>query len=53
MDVRPSQRMRDLGVVQHGAGILAEPARAFNLPTERDEAERIVDELFGVDGAAM
>ncbi|MFG3529687.1 peptide deformylase [Streptomyces sp. NPDC047917] len=46
MDVRPSQQMRDLGVVQHGAGILAEPARAFNLPAERDEAERIVDELF-------
>ncbi|OLZ67864.1 formylmethionine deformylase [Streptomyces sp. IMTB 2501] len=45
-DVRPSQRMRDLGVVQHGAGILAEPARAFDLPAERDEAERIVDELF-------
>lgn len=46
IDVRPSQRMRDLGVVQHGAGILADPARAFDLPTERDEAERIVDELF-------
>ncbi|MFJ9615651.1 peptide deformylase [Streptomyces noursei] len=38
--------MRDLGVVQHGAGILAEPARAFDLPTERGETERIVDELF-------
>ncbi|MDO0914131.1 peptide deformylase [Streptomyces sp. DT2A-34] len=46
IDVRPSQQMRDLGVVQHGAGILAEPARAFDLPTERDEAERITDELF-------
>jgi len=46
MDVRPSQRMRDLGIVQHGAGILAEPARAFELPAERYEAERIVDELF-------
>ncbi|WP_323379456.1 peptide deformylase [Streptomyces durbertensis] len=46
IDVRPSQRMRDLGVVQHGAAILAEPARAFDLPTERDEAERVVDELF-------
>ncbi|WP_336323557.1 peptide deformylase [Streptomyces lavendofoliae] len=46
IDVRPSQRMRDLGVVQHGAGILAEPARAFTLPAERDEAERITDELF-------
>ncbi|MFD7501416.1 peptide deformylase [Streptomyces sp. NPDC059850] len=46
MDVRPSQQMRDLGVVQQGAGILAEPARPFDLPPERDEAERIVDELF-------
>ncbi|WP_431774885.1 peptide deformylase [Streptomyces cucumeris] len=46
IDVRPSQRMRDLGVVQHGAGILSEPARAFDLPAERDEAERITDELF-------
>ncbi|MFF6995647.1 peptide deformylase [Streptomyces sp. NPDC008313] len=46
IEVRPSQQMRDLGVVQHGVGILAEPARAFSLPAERDEAERITDELF-------
>ncbi|WP_275462321.1 peptide deformylase [Streptomyces noursei] len=46
MDVRPSQQMRDLGVVQHGAGILTEMARPFDLPTERDEAECIIDELF-------
>ncbi|MFE6338590.1 peptide deformylase [Streptomyces sp. NPDC057798] len=46
MDVRPIQQMRNLGVVQHGAGILAEPARAFTLPAERDEAERITDELI-------
>ncbi|GHE10859.1 peptide deformylase [Streptomyces alanosinicus] len=46
IDVRPSQRMRDLGVVQEDAGILAEPARAFDLPAERDKAEHIVDELF-------
>ncbi|MFI5942467.1 peptide deformylase [Streptomyces uncialis] len=45
-DVRPSQQMRDLGVVQEGAAILTTPARPFNLPSERDEAERIVDELF-------
>lgn len=38
--------MRDLGVVQHGADILAEPARAFTLPAECNEAERITDELF-------
>ncbi|MFE7297506.1 peptide deformylase [Streptomyces sp. NPDC057579] len=46
IDVRPSQQMRDLGVVQRGAGILAEPARAFDLPAERDRAEDTVDELF-------
>ncbi|MEU1130231.1 peptide deformylase [Streptomyces sp. NPDC005900] len=46
IDVRPSQQMRDLGVVQHGAGILAEPALTFTLPAERNEAERITDELF-------
>ncbi|MFC9225218.1 peptide deformylase [Streptomyces hygroscopicus] len=46
MDMRPSQQMRDLGVVQYGTAILAEPARAFDLPAERDEAERITDELF-------
>ncbi|MEU7177219.1 MULTISPECIES: peptide deformylase [Streptomyces] len=46
IDVRPSQQMRDLGVVQRGAGILAEPARAFELPAERDVAEHVVDELF-------
>ncbi|MCZ0974146.1 peptide deformylase [Streptomyces noursei] len=46
IDVRPSQQMRDLGVVQRGAGILAETARAFDLPAECDEAERVVDELF-------
>lgn len=44
--MRPSQRMRDLGVVQQGAAILAEPTRAFDLPAERHEAERVVDELF-------
>ncbi|MFF0451478.1 peptide deformylase [Streptomyces sp. NPDC004609] len=45
-NVRPSQQMRDLGVVQEGAAILTTPARPFNLPSERDEAEHIVDELF-------
>ena len=45
IDVRPSQRMRDLGVVQYGTGILAEPARHFDLPAECHEAERIADEL--------
>jgi peptide deformylase len=38
--------MRDLGLVQRGACILAEQSGVFDLPAERDEAERIVDELF-------
>ncbi|CAO0827874.1 Peptide deformylase OS=Streptomyces microflavus OX=1919 GN=defA PE=3 SV=1 [Streptomyces microflavus] len=38
--MRPSQRMRDLGVVQQGAAILTEQARAFDLPAERDEAAK-------------
>ncbi|MFJ8194646.1 hypothetical protein ACIQ8D_33585 [Streptomyces sp. NPDC096094] len=44
-DVRPSQRMRNLGVVQRGTGVPGEMARSFSLPAERDEAERITDEL--------
>lgn len=38
--------MQFLGVVQHGAGILARRAHAFDLPAECGEAERITDELF-------
>ncbi|WP_344441464.1 peptide deformylase [Kitasatospora nipponensis] len=38
--------MRDLGVVQEGAPILAEPARPFDLPTEREAAEQVVENLF-------
>ncbi|MFI6658064.1 peptide deformylase [Streptomyces sp. NPDC050523] len=45
-EVRPSEQMRNLGVVQHGAPILSEPARLFALPTEREKAERTVDMLF-------
>ena len=44
--VQPSQQMRDLGVVQYGAEILDRPARRFDLPTERAEAEAAVDRLF-------
>ncbi|MFF7255493.1 peptide deformylase [Streptomyces microflavus] len=40
--MRPGQRMWDLGVVHQGAAILTEAARTFDLPTERDEAERPV-----------
>ncbi|MFE3525266.1 peptide deformylase [Streptomyces sp. NPDC059161] len=45
IEVQPSQRMRDLGVVQHGAGILAEPTGVFDLPAERAAAERVIDRL--------
>lgn len=44
--MRPSEQMRDLGVVQYGAPVLAEPARLFDLPAERDGAEQVVETLF-------
>jgi len=46
IQVQPSQQMRDLGVVQYGAEILDRPARRFDLPTERVEAEAAVDRLL-------
>ena len=46
IQVRPSEQMRDLGVVQEGEPILAEPARAFDLPAEREAAEQVIEKLF-------
>ncbi|MFI2612597.1 peptide deformylase [Kitasatospora sp. NPDC018619] len=46
IQVRPSEQMRDLGVVQEGAPILAESARPFDLPTEREAAEQVIEKLF-------
>lgn len=46
IQVRPSEQMRDLGVVQQGAPVLAEPARPFDLPTEREAAEQVIEKLF-------
>lgn len=46
IQVRPSEQMRSLGVVQHGAPVLAEPARAFDLPAERQTAEQTIEQLF-------
>jgi len=46
IQVRPSEQMRDLGVVQEGAPILAEPARPFDLPTDRHAAEQVIEKLF-------
>ncbi|MEU7091006.1 peptide deformylase [Streptomyces viridifaciens] len=44
--MRPSEQMRDLGVVQEGEPVLAEAARAFDLPTEREAAEQVIEKLF-------
>ncbi|MCZ4509571.1 peptide deformylase [Streptomyces sp. ActVer] len=44
--VRPSQQMRDLGIVQYGAPILAEPGRSFGLPDERKQADAVVGQLL-------
>ncbi|MFJ8752252.1 peptide deformylase [Streptomyces sp. NPDC102441] len=45
-EVQPSERMRDLGVVQCGAPILNEPACAFELPAEREASEDAINRLF-------
>ncbi|MFI6005076.1 peptide deformylase [Streptomyces sp. NPDC051366] len=44
-DASPSDTMRDLGVVQAEATILHQPTRPFDLPAERDAAQRVLDEL--------
>jgi peptide deformylase len=46
IEVRPSEQMRNLGVVQHGAPVLTEAARPFGLPAEREDAEQAVEMLF-------
>lgn len=46
IQVRPSEQMRDLGVVQRGAPVLAERARVFDLPAERETAEQAIERLF-------
>lgn len=46
LQVRPSEQMRDLGVVQRGAPVLAERTRVFDLPAERETAEQAVERLF-------
>ncbi|NGM15008.1 peptide deformylase [Verrucosispora sp. WMMA2044] len=44
--VRPSDRMRGLGIVQRGADLLRQPARPFDLPREEPVAREIVDRLI-------
>lgn len=41
-----SQAMANAGIVQEGAPILASPVRPFDLPTEADEAQRVIHELL-------
>jgi len=44
-DVKPSDRMRELGIVQDGDPILRQPAAPFALPTEAEDARRLVAQL--------
>jgi peptide deformylase len=43
--IRPSEQMRDLGVVQRGDAVLTELTRPFDLPAEKSVATRIVDHM--------
>ncbi|MDP4510349.1 peptide deformylase [Nonomuraea turcica] len=43
--LRPSQLMQDLGVIQAGDDVLARPARPFDLPAEQHTAQHILDRL--------
>ena len=43
--IRPSERMRALGIVQRGADLLRQPARPFDLPDEEAIARETVDRL--------
>ncbi|SCL22040.1 peptide deformylase [Micromonospora nigra] len=43
--VRPSDRMRGIGIVQRGTDLLRQPARPFDLPREEPAAREIVDRL--------
>ncbi|MGW0604151.1 peptide deformylase [Streptomyces sp. NPDC002640] len=46
IQVRPSQQMHSLGVVQYGAPILREPARAFSFPDELQTADTVIAQLL-------
>lgn len=45
---KPSDQMNQLGIVQAGAPILTAPARRFDLPAERAEAEEATARLLDV-----
>ncbi|WP_327187930.1 peptide deformylase [Streptomyces sp. NBC_01334] len=48
--MRSSQQMRDFGVVQYGAPILAETARPFGLPDEQEGADTVIGQLLDTVG---
>jgi hypothetical protein len=43
--ISPAQRMRALDIAQEGDSVLAEVARPFDLPTEAEDARRVVTQL--------
>ncbi|MGN9764236.1 peptide deformylase [Micromonospora sp. SD12] len=43
--VRPSERMRGIGIVQRGDDLLRQPARPFDLPREEQAAREVADRL--------
>ncbi|MFF4761339.1 peptide deformylase [Streptomyces sp. NPDC001292] len=45
-EVRPSEQMRNLGIVQRGAPVLTEAVRTLDLPAGQEAAEQAVDALF-------
>ncbi|MFD4479872.1 peptide deformylase [Streptomyces sp. NPDC058471] len=46
--ISAGQAMADAGIVQEGAPVLVSRARPFDLPTEADEARRVLSELHAV-----
>ncbi|MFF1795835.1 peptide deformylase [Kitasatospora sp. NPDC058263] len=46
IEVRPSQQMQSLGVIQQGTPILHRPAEPFDLPGEHASAQAVIDDLF-------
>jgi len=44
-DMKPSERMASIGVVQKGEPLLEQGARPFDLPAEAEDARRVVTEL--------
>ncbi|QGN46292.1 helix-turn-helix domain-containing protein [Micromonospora sp. WMMC415] len=45
--VRPSDRMRGLGIIQRGADLLRQPTQPFDLPREEQVARTVVERLAG------